>query len=171
MTEQKPRSPDARPPGDGGRPTDALTPVLAPLIEILRGVDVKNAKAAVALLNEKAPLSGTLIKGIRAAAEKGLVAGWLLPKEQAGVRFGRVAKDLDGFSVDAVLMTTPGPEHMHPNGEIDLCFARSGTPKFDGHGEGWVVYGPGSRHVPTVTGGEMLILYFLPGGAIEFVKK
>jgi len=32
-----------------------------------------------------------------------------------------------------------------------------------------VVYGAGSEHVPTVTDGAMLILYFLPGGAIEFL--
>jgi hypothetical protein len=144
---------------------------LLPLLEILRGVDVKDPRAAVAMLQAKAPLDGALVQTIRAGAEAGLAAGWLVPKANAGVRFGRVAKDLAGFSVDAVLMSSPGAEHVHPNGEIDLCFARSGAPKFDGHGEGWVVFPPGSRHVPTVAGGEMLILYFLPGGAIEFVKR
>ena len=94
---------------------------------------------------------------------------WLLPKSSGGIRFGRVAKDLHGFAVDAVLMDVPGPRHRHPNGEIDLCFVTKGEPRFDGQPAGWVVYGKGSAHVPTVTGGEMLILYFLPGGAIEFV--
>ena len=66
-------------------------------------------------------------------------------------------------------MNSPGPRHRHPNGEIDLCFGISGASRFDGQPEGWIVYGKGSVHVPTVTGGEMLILYFLPGGAIEFL--
>ena len=35
---------------------------------------------------------------------------------------------------------------------------------------GGAVYGPGSEHVPAVTGGEMLILYLLPDGAIEWVQ-
>lgn len=142
-----------------------------PLVEILRGIDVGDPVAAVRTLQERAPLDGALVSGIRALVEAGAAEGWLLPKENAGVRFGRVAKDLGGFSVDAVLMSAPGPEHVHPNGEIDLCFARSGAPEFDGRPEGWVVYGPGSRHVPTVRGGEMLILYFLPGGAIEFLPS
>jgi hypothetical protein len=40
--------------------------------------------------------------------------------------------------------------------------------RFDGHGAGWLVYGPGSAHRPTVTGGRALVLYLLPGGAIDF---
>lgn len=150
---------------------ERLKTELQPLLEILRGVDVRDPKAAVATLNAAAPLDGPLVLGIRALAEAGAAAGWLLPKENAGVRFGRVAKDLGGFSIDAVHMAGPGPEHVHPNGEIDLCFAHKGAPTFDGKPAGWVVYGPQSRHVPTVRDGEMLILYFLPGGAIEFVKK
>ena len=65
-------------------------------------------------------------------------------------------------------MSAPGPGHTHPNGEIDLCFAVDGAPTFDGHPPGWTVYPPGSWHVPTVAGGVMDILYFLPGGAIRF---
>jgi hypothetical protein len=99
----------------------------------------------------------------------GAQEGWLLPKVAGPIRFGRVAKDLNGFSVDAVLMSSPGPKHRHGNGEIDLCFATKGNAKFDGNPQGWVVYGPNSVHTPTVTDGEMLILYFLPGGAIEFL--
>jgi hypothetical protein len=32
-----------------------------------------------------------------------------------------------------------------------------------------VVFPPDSAHVPTVTGGRMLIVYFLPGGAVEWI--
>ena len=52
--------------------------------------------------------------------------------------------------------------------EIDLCLALEGSPTFDGRPPGWLVLPPGSRHVPTVTGGDMAILYFLPDGAITF---
>ena len=62
-----------------------------------------------------------------------------------------------------------GPKHRHPNGEIDLCFTLRGEARFDGRPEGWVVYGQDTTHVPTVRDGQMLILYFLPGGAIEFL--
>ncbi|MNL76803.1 hypothetical protein D3C87_2028270 [compost metagenome] len=46
----------------------------------------------------------------------------------------------------------------------------TGDARFDGHGAGWLVYGPGSAHRPTVTQGRALVLYLLPGGAIEFTR-
>lgn len=141
--------------------------LLAPIAEALRGVDVDAADAAAAV-ERAVPFAGPLVAAVRAAAVASIGSAWLLPKSNAGIRFGRAAKDLAGFSVDAVLMDVPGPRHRHPNGEIDLCFATKGDPRFDGKPPGWVVYGKGSSHVPTVRGGEMLILYFLPGGAIEF---
>ena len=148
---------------------ESLQAILLPLARELAKISVKDSPAAVASIENVAPLRGELITAIREATEAGAAAGWLLPKENGGIRFGRIAKNLEGLSVDAVLMSGPGPRHRHPNGEIDLCFRRSGDPRFDGHPEGWVVYPPDSTHVPTVSGGEMLILYFLPGAAIEFL--
>jgi hypothetical protein len=142
--------------------------ILRPLAEGLCAVDVE-AEDAAAQAERVAPFAGETIRRVRAAASAAIASDWLLPKSQGGIRFGRVAKDLAGFTIDAVLMDVPGPRHRHPNGEIDLCFTTKGDARFDGHHEGWVVYGKGSVHVPTVTGGEMLILYFLPGGAIEFL--
>lgn len=142
---------------------------LRPLVTQLQGLSLVDPQAAVLELDRRVPFRGELIGRVRAAAEAGAREGWLLPKQNGSVRFGRVAKDLEGFSVDAVSMSTPGPRHRHGNGEIDLCFATQGAAKFDGNAEGWVVFPPGSVHVPTVSGGEMLILYFLPGGAIEFL--
>ena len=131
--------------------------------------------ALQARLNDVAGPHSALFQDIFATCRQGVADGWMCAREGGGIRYGRVIKpadDLGGCSVDVVDMDDlAGPHHAHPNGEIDLCFARSGAPKFDGNPEGWVVYGPGSRHVPTVRGGEMLILYFLPGGAMEFVKK
>ncbi len=147
---------------------DQFVALLTPLAEALRGLDVDAADAA-AQADAIAPFQGEQVCAIRAAAAAHVDSEWLLPKEAGGVRFGRVAKDLCGFSVDCVWMNSPGPRHRHPNGEIDLCFAVEGAARFDGNPEGWVVYGKGSEHVPTVTAGAMLILYFLPAGAIEFL--
>lgn len=92
-------------------------------------------------------------------------------REQGGIKFGRVIKEIDGFSVDVVHMTdVVGPHHRHPNGEIDMVMPIDGAAEFDGHGAGWVVYGADSAHKPTVSGGAALVLYLLPGGAIEFTR-
>jgi hypothetical protein len=63
-----------------------------------------------------------------------------------------------------------GPHHAHPKGEIDMVMPLTRRAKFDGHGAGWVIYGPGSAHRPTVSDGKALVLYLLPQGAIEFSK-
>lgn len=141
---------------------------ISALTGVLSGVSPDDPNAAQ-LLDEQAPVDGDLVRGIVDDALAGASDGWLLPKEQGGIRFGRVAKDVDGFSVDAVQMASPGPGHRHPRGEINLLIPLEGTPEFDGHAPGWVVYPSGSAHVPTVSGGSMLILYFLPGGEIEWL--
>jgi len=143
--------------------------LLRPVTETLRDLSLVDAAAAQSTLDRVLPVDGPMIQHVRDAAVAGAEAGWLLPKSAESLRFGRVAKELSGFSVDAVLMSAKGPRHRHPNGEIDLCFQLDGAPTFDGQPPGWVVYGPGSEHVPTVKGGDMLILYFLPGGAIEWL--
>ncbi len=142
--------------------------LLRPVAQALHGLDVDAADAA-ARAERQAPFASPAVAALREAAVANVGSEWLLPKAQGGIRFGRVAKELLGFSVDAVLMDVPGPRHRHPNGEIDLCIATKGEPRFDGNPAGWVVYGKDSVHVPTVRAGEMLILYFLPGGAIEFL--
>jgi hypothetical protein len=147
---------------------DQFVAMLRPLAEALQAVDV-DAPDASAQAERASAFDSLAVAAIRTAAFTHIDSDWLLPKEAGGVRFGRVVKDLCGFSVDCVYMNSPGPRHRHPNGEIDLCFAAKGEARFDGQPEGWVVYGKGSEHVPTVTDGEMLILYFLPGGAIEFL--
>jgi hypothetical protein len=61
-----------------------------------------------------------------------------------------------------------GPHHRHPEGEIDMIMPLTGAAKFDGRGAGWLVYGPGTAHRPTVSDGRALVLYLLPQGRIEF---
>jgi hypothetical protein len=56
-------------------------------------------------------------------------------------------------------------------GEIDLVMPLDADAQFDGHGAGWVVYGPDSVHRPTVAQGRALVLYLLPDGAIEFTPS
>ncbi len=120
----------------------------------------------------EAALSALDTTQLEAAALAALADGWLTPKEGGGVRFGRIARadgDAQPCSIDAVDMAGPASgAHTHPAGEVELCVPLSGEPRFDGRRDRFVVYGPGSRHVPTVSGGRMLILYFLPGGAIVF---
>ena len=74
-------------------------------------------------------------------------------------------------SIDAVRLSGPGVWHRHTSGEVDLCFASGDEPRFDGQAEGWVVFSPGSDHVPTVEGGTMDILYFIPGGQLQWKRE
>ncbi|MFM2053407.1 MAG: hypothetical protein RL456_1444 [Pseudomonadota bacterium] len=102
----------------------------------------------------------------------GVAEGWLCNREGGGIRYGRIFKtadDLAGCSVDVVDMADiVGPHHRHPQGEIDLIVPVDADARFDGRGAGWLVYGPGSAHRPTVSGGRAHVLYLLPQGAIEF---
>ena len=125
-------------------------------------------------LNQRFPADGAVVAEIFAACRAGAAAGWLCHREQGGIRFGRVAKpspELQGYSIDVVDMNeVAGPHHIHPNGEVDLIMPTEGDARFDGRGAGWLVYPPGSRHRPTVSGGRAFVLYLLPDGAIEFTR-
>jgi len=140
--------------------------------EVTRTAAGKPVDAALAnTLNDRFPASGGTFQAIRQACESAIAAGWMCEREQGGIKFGRVIKDIDGFSVDVVHMAdVVGPHHRHPNGEIDMVMPIDPAAKFDGHGAGWVAYGPDSAHKPTVTGGAALVLYLLPGGAIDFSR-
>ena len=72
------------------------------------------------------------------------------------------------FTPDGTFMLLSDDLSATPFGKIreDGIFRLLLTPA----SQGWVVYGPDSVRVPTVRDGEMLILYFLPGAAIEFLK-
>jgi hypothetical protein len=126
-------------------------------------------------LNAKFSATSPTFKAIEAACRQAISEGWMCERAAAGIKYGRVAKPspaLDGFSIDVVDMEdVEGPHHRHPNGEIDMIMPQSGAARFDGQGAGWRVYGAGSAHVPTVAGGRALVLYLLPGGAIEFTKS
>ncbi len=124
------------------------------------------------LLNERFPAGGDVVQTIVKACGEAMTEGWMCKYEGGGIRYGRVIKPsptTQGFSVDVVDMKEiVGPRHTHPKGEIDLIMPRSPLGKFDGRGAGWLVYGPGTTHRPTVTGGRTWILYLLPDGEIVF---
>ncbi|MBO83986.1 MAG: DUF4863 domain-containing protein [Deltaproteobacteria bacterium] len=153
---------------------DAKVDLLESVTPVLRYLSERGPAASAQDLSVEFPLSGSLLAAVRAKVMAGIEAGWLTPREANGVKFGRVAKSRPnslGFTIDAVDMSGKGPGHTHPNGEFDLCFALSPGAQFDGKPEGWVVYPPGSWHVPTVSEGRMVILYFLPNGAIRFEPR
>jgi len=123
-------------------------------------------------LNKHMGLESPTYVELKKSCELGVAQGWLCNREGAGLRYGRIFKPVDelhGFSVDVVLMhNIAGPHHKHPNGEIDLIMPLDAAAHFDNKAGGWMVYPPGSAHSPTVGGGQALILYLLPQGAIEF---
>lgn len=118
-----------------------------------------------------APFSDAF-RALASACREGVEEGWLANRGEEPLKWGRIIKpgpETHGFSVDVVRMTeVAGPRHAHPQGEIDMILPIDPGARFDGQGEGWLVYGPGSAHAPTVTGGSAIILYLLPGGEIDF---
>jgi Domain of unknown function (DUF4863) len=132
-----------------------------------------DAALAAALNHEHGPGSSTY-ESLFEACRGGIAGGWMCEREAGGIRYGRVIQptpSTHGYSVDVVDMDDRvGPHHVHPNGEIDLVMPLEGDVRFDGAPAGWVVYGPGSAHKPTVSGGRALVLYLLPQGAIEFSR-
>lgn len=127
-----------------------------------------------AALETQFPAHGEWFAKVSALCLKGVDEGWLCGREAGGIKFGRAVPagdTLQGFSVDVVEMNNiAGPHHLHPNGEIDLILPLDEKAEFDGKGAGWMVYSAGSAHSPTVANGKALVLYLLPGGAIEFTR-
>jgi len=143
-----------------------------PLLRAADGLDLASPADARAELQRRFDPVGPEAHALNLALKTLLEQGRIAERGALPVKYGRVAKATPaslGFSIDVVHMTGPGPLHRHPNGEIDYCVALDGAPTFDGHPPGWVVFPPESRHVPTVAGGAMLIVYLLPQGAIEFL--
>lgn len=125
-----------------------------------------------AVLTEKFPPDGDTFEKVFQACQQAIAQGWMCERGDPELRYGRVLKPSETthqFSVDVVDMTeVVGPHHMHPKGEVDMVLPLTEGAKFDGYGRGWCVYPPMSAHNPTVTGGQALVLYLLPDGAIQF---
>ncbi len=151
---------------------DGFTALIAQITSTLAGKPLDARLEAD--LNARYPAGSREFEAIRDACRQAVAAGWMCSREAGGIKFGRVIKPGDathGFSVDVVEMSEcVGPHHRHPNGEIDMVMPLEGDARFDGAPAGWKVYGPGSAHNPTVSGGRAHVLYLLPQGAIEFTK-
>jgi hypothetical protein len=125
-------------------------------------------------LNANMGSSTDTFRQLRDACLRGIDEGWLCNRHAQGIAYGRVFKsnnELNNFSVDVVKMTDiVGPQHSHPNGEIDLIMPLDESALFDNRSAGWLVYPENTSHKPTVSLGSAVVLYLLPHGAIEFSK-
>ena len=147
-----------------------LRAAVQPILDHLHQCDLSSHDIQ-ADISQKFPLEK--LDHIRNLVKEGIQEGWFAPREGHNLTYGRLCKPSEeshGFSVETVDMTSTGPGHTHPLGEIDLCFSLEGHPLFDGRDEGWTCYPPNSWHTPTVSNGRMAILYFLPQGSIRFEK-
>ena len=148
--------------------SESLKTLLAPICATVATLNLQDTTAAQTHLETVHPPL-RYAEALRDARD----AGWLTPREATPtLRYGRLSKatpETHGCSIDVVDMEGPGAAHLHPNGEVSLCLDDGGDPRFCGQPAGWVVVPPGSRHTPEVSGGRMLIAYFLPGGAIDFL--
>jgi hypothetical protein len=144
----------------------------SPLLRAAQGLDLSQPAKARAELERRFDPRGKAALELNAELKALLEAGKVAERGALPVKYGRVAKAGEatlGFSIDVVHMNGAGPLHRHPNGEVNYCVALDGHPTFDGEKPGWVVFPPESKHVPTVAGGTMVIVYLLPEGKIEFL--
>lgn len=166
----------ARAAGSSGVTADRASVLRAAIAPVLEHIAARALDSTLeAELNSRFPAGGPVVDAIERACRAGIAAGWLCTQGDERRRFGRVFEPepaLAGFSVDVVDITDlVGNHHLHPTGEIDLIMPVDATARFDGRGAGWLVYGPGSGHRPTVTGGRAVILYLLPQGRIEWTAS
>ncbi len=149
---------------------DQFQTLMRPVMDAIAGKAIDQQLAED--LNREFPANGDVFKAIDTACHEAIEAGWMCAHGDEGRRFGRVIKptpESHDLSVDVVQLTdVVGPHHSHPTGEVCMTMPVTASAKFDGQGAGWCVNEPGSAHSPTVTDGEALVLYLLPGGEIQF---
>lgn len=159
-------------------PQQTLMDLLVPILTDVTALDPSSRTSDEAttelekILEHKYPYDGERVQAIGKEIERGVAEGWLCNRGDENARFSRLAKPSDdtaGLSIDVVSMTGEALEHTHPNGEVTIGFATGGDDTtFEGRPPGWIFCRAGSRHVPTVRGGRMNLIYFLPGGAVEW---
>lgn len=155
-----------------------LQPVLAAIAELApeRRTSPEASAALVAALEARFPADGAAMRSLGEHLRRGVAEGWLCDRGEPHARFSRLAKPSPQsfeFSIDLVRLDGAGAAHLHPRGEVTLGFVADpdtshGTERFEDQPPGWVMCRPGSQHVPTTTGGPMLLLYVLPGGAVSW---
>lgn len=149
---------------------DPLLPLLGPVLDEVAALDLSDPTTALQTLRVRLP--DAAMAPVTEALIAAHASATLTPR-RAGptLTFGRLARatpETRDLSVDVVDMRGAGAVHAHPRGEVSWCIPLEGDPRFEGAASGWVVLPPGSRHVPEVVGGRMLIVYFLPAGAMDW---
>jgi hypothetical protein len=155
---------------------DLLEPMAKRVAELDPGArpDERAAAALLVALRESFPPDGEAVRALGLEIRRGISEGWLCDRGEQQARFSRVAKAstaTHGLSIDVVSLAGVGMRHTHPQGEVTIAFASSEADagaRFDGHAPGWVFMPPGTTHAPTVIGGRMDLLYFLPDGAVTW---
>ena len=152
---------------------DRFQSLLKPVTDVISANAVDSALAEE--LNRRFPPGDATFDGIESACREAIAQGWMCTQGEDGRRFGRVVEPSDatgGLSVDVVdLIDIVGPHHRHPTGEICMVMPVTEGARFDGMARGWCTFEPDSEHRPTVTDGEAIVLYMLPGGRIEFTGE
>ncbi len=112
---------------------EQLTTTLTPMLKRISELDLSHP-ASEAILNQEFSTSNPQLQTAIAQAKQGIEEGWLCNRDNAGVKFSRVAKPSEAtfnLSIDAVLMSGEGAAHAHPNGEVSLCIPMQGEPVYD----------------------------------------
>lgn len=155
---------------------EQLDPVLARVADLPLADchDRDTADRLAARLEQAMPAQSPDVLALGQSLRAGVRDGSLCDRGEPHARFCRVAKaspQTHDLSVDLVSLEGSGLRHRHPRGEVTLAFMADPDQqggRFDGFGPGWVVMPAGSIHTPTVTGPRMLLLYFLPAGAVDW---
>ncbi|SIT47584.1 conserved hypothetical protein [Paraburkholderia piptadeniae] len=153
-------------------------PHKAELMELLRGLceDIRSMPLDAALevrLNRKYGEGTASYARLAQLLKLGVEEGWAAYADIEGkdYRRGRIAEpshETSDMSVESgLLRDVKGQYHCHTKGEINMIVPLEEGAQFCGHGAGWRVFPPMSEHFPTVTG-RALMMYFLPGGEIEY---
>jgi 2-hydroxylaminobenzoate mutase len=153
-------------------------PHKAELIQLLRSLfdDIRAMPLDAALearLNSKYGDGTESYARLARLLKLGVEEGWAAYADIEGTdyRRGRIAEpshETSNMSVESgLLRNVKGQYHCHTNGEINMIIPLEEGAQFCGHGAGWRVFPPMSEHFPTVTG-RALMMYFLPGGEIEY---
>lgn len=165
-------------PDDKARAARPLLDLLEPILVRVAGLvpaqrtTREQAHELELVLEREFPRASERLRSIGERIAAGVREGWLCDRGEATARFSRLAKPSPataGLSVDVVSLSGSAIAHTHPLGEVTIGFAVEGEqPSFDGRPPGWVVAHAGSRHTPTVTGGRMHLIYFIPDGVVEW---
>lgn len=153
--------------------TTAFLDTLRPVIDLIRDRALDGALKSD--LDMAFPPGSPTFEAIRAACRSGVEDGWMGLEGDDRRKGGRVIEptpECAGCSVDVVeIADLTGPHHAHPRGEVCAVLAVTPGVEFDGNPEGWAVYPAGSAHWPSAKGGRLRVMFFLPGGEIDYTDS